>query len=225
MLTPGGLPRGRISLLTAAAPRGPSGRLTLLQSLLALASRSRDVAYVDLVGTLDPGFLADLGADLDACLVLSPEPARWDQGLAMARSLVLAGLPWVALALPEPAGLRSSAWEHGMSALVEAVGKRGCVAVIAAPAPAALPLRHASSLTLTCAAAGWQHAHEDVIGLRVSVTNTKCKLGTSGAEATLLLRYPQPYAVAEVTGLPSVVSPAPPAPARAVPATAAGLAG
>ena len=83
---PGGLPHGRITLL-AAAGRGPSGRLTLLQSLVALASRSHDTGYVDLAGSIDPGFLADLGADLDACLVISPGPAKWERGLVMARSL------------------------------------------------------------------------------------------------------------------------------------------
>src|ERR1039457_4511296 len=87
VLTPGGLPHGRVTLL-AAAGRGPSGRLTPLQSLVALASRAHDTGYVDLAGTLDPGFLADLGADLDACLVISPGPARWERGLVMARALV-----------------------------------------------------------------------------------------------------------------------------------------
>ena len=51
--------------------------MTLLQSLVALASRSHDTGYVDLAGSIDPGFLADLGADLDACLVISPGPAKW----------------------------------------------------------------------------------------------------------------------------------------------------
>src|SRR6202035_3898605 len=68
MLTPGGLPRGRITVLAAAACVAPSGRLPLLKSLTAGASRSRDIGYVDLASSLDPGFLADLNADLGACL-------------------------------------------------------------------------------------------------------------------------------------------------------------
>ena len=205
VLTPGGLPHGRVTLL-AAAGRGPSGRLTLLQSLVALASRSHDTGYVDLAGTLDPGFLADLGADLDACLVISPGPARWERGLVMARALVTAGMPWVGVALggEQP---RPSLWEHALAALAEAVAKRGAVCVVAAPAPVAAPLRHASSLTLVCAAAGWQRANGDVAGLRVRLTTGKSKLGAPGAEATVLLRYPRPYATAEVVGLPSVVVP------------------
>jgi len=205
VLTPGGLPRGRITLL-AAAGRGPSGRLTLLQSLVALASRSHDTGYVDLAGSIDPGFLADLGADLDACLVISPGPEKWERGLVMARSLVTAGMPWVGVALgwEQP---RPSLWEHALAALAEAVAKRGAVCVIATPFPTALPLRHASSLTLTCAPAGWQRANGDVSGLRVLLTTTKSKLGAPGAEATVLLRYPRPYAIAEVLGLPSVIVP------------------
>jgi recA bacterial DNA recombination protein len=205
VLTPGGLPRGRVTLF-AAAGRGPSGRLTLLQSLAALASRSHDTGYVDLAGSLDPGFLADLGADLDACLVISPGPARWERGLVMARALVAAGMPWVGIALggeqPRPA-----LWEHALAALAEAVAKRGAVCVIATPAPVAAPLRHVSSLTLVCAPAGWQRANGDVAGLRVRLTTGKNKLGAPGAEATVLLRYPRPYAAAEVLGLPSVVVP------------------
>jgi hypothetical protein len=205
VLTPGGLPRGRVTLL-AAAGRGPSGRLTLLQSLAALASRSHDAGYVDLAGSIDPGFLADLGADLDACLVISPGPERWERGLVMARALVVSGMPWVGIALgaQQP---RPSLWEHALAALAEAVAKRGAICVIATPAPVAAPLRHTSSLTLVCAAAGWQRANGDVAGLRVRLTNGKNKLGAPGAEATVLLRYPRPYATAEVVGLPSVVVP------------------
>src|SRR5579864_4147827 len=122
ILSPGGLPQGRVTLLAASSRRGPSGRLSLLQSLTALASRSRDVGYVDLAGTLDPGYLADLGADLGSCLVLDPGAGRWERGLVMARSLVRAGLPWLAVALgteqPRPA-----VWEHALAALVEAVAK------------------------------------------------------------------------------------------------------
>jgi hypothetical protein len=205
VLTPGGLPRGRVTVL-AAAGRGPSGRLTLLQSLAALASRSHDTGYVDLAGSLDPGFLADLGADLSACLVISPGPERWERGLVMARSLVTAGMPWVGIALgwEQP---RPVLWDHALAALAEAVAKRGAICVIATPAPVAAPLRHASSLTLVCATAGWQRANGDVSGLRVRLVTGKSKLGAPGAEATVLLRYPRPYATAEVLGLPSVIVP------------------
>jgi recA bacterial DNA recombination protein len=204
-LTPGGLPRGRVSVL-AASTSGPSGRLTLLQSLAAAASRSCDIGYIDLLDTLDPGFLADLGADLDACLVISPGRLHWERGLVMARALVVAGTPWIGIALSDgrpPPRL----WSHALVALAEAIGKRATVCVVAAPAPLAAPLAYASSLTLGCASAGWHLAHGDVAGLRLRLTTIKSKVGAPGAETSLLLRYPRPYATAEVVGLPRVLVP------------------
>ena len=210
VLTPGGLPRGRITVLAAAGRCGPSGRLSLLQSLAARASRSCDIGYVDLTGTLDPGYLADLGAELGSCLVVEPGNAgtgRWERGLVMARSLAVAGLPWLAIAL-DTSRPRSTIWEHALATLAEAVARHGTVAVVAAPAPPSAPLAHASSLTLACTAAGWQRAHGDVTGLRVRVATVKSKVHAPGARATLLLRYPRPYAAAEVVGMPTVIEPA-----------------
>ena len=204
VLTPGGLPRGRITVLAAGGRRGPSGRLSLLQSLAARASRSCDIGYVDLTGTLDPGYLADLDAELGSCLVLDPDVGRWERGLVMARSLAVAGLPWLAIAL-DTSRPRPTIWEHALAALAEAVARHGTVAVVAAPAPPSAPLAYASSLTLACAAAGWQRAHGDVTGLRVRVTTVKSKVHAPGAQATLLLRYPRPYAAAEVVGMPTVI--------------------
>jgi hypothetical protein len=205
-LAPGGLPHGRITLLQAAQA-GTSGRLTLLAALAAHASRDGEVVYVDVAGTLDPGFLADLGADLDSCLAVLPGRDRWREGLAMARALVVAGSPWVAVALGRSRP-RAAAMEQALNGLVEAVHRRRAVCVVAAPAPAALPLAYASSLTLSCTPAGWQEAHGDVTGLRVALEVSKSRLGAPGASDTLLLRYPRPYATAEVVGYPAVVTPA-----------------
>jgi hypothetical protein len=204
-LTPGGLPRGRITLLQAAQA-GATGRLTLLQALVARASHDGEVVYVDVAASLDPGFLADLGANLDSCLAVLPGRGRWREGLAMARALVVAGSPWVAVALgcsrPPAAEI-----EQTLNGLVEAVHRRRAVCVVAAPAPATAPLAYASSLTLSCQPAGWQEANGDVTGLRVVLEVTKNRLGAPGATDTLLLRYPRPYATAEVVGYPAVVTP------------------
>jgi hypothetical protein len=212
-LTPGGLPVGRVSLLAAAS--GASGRLTLLQALVAVASRERTAVYLDLVGSLDPGFLADLGADLSALLVLRPPSGRWGEGFSMARSLVVAGAPWLAIALPAagagsgPAGgsrLRSNAgWEHRLSTLVESVAARRAVCLVSAASPLPAALGYASSLTLECAADGWEEAHGDVLGLRTRLTVVKSKVSTPGETAALLLRYPRPFAAAEAVGRPAVV--------------------
>jgi hypothetical protein len=207
-LTAGGLPLGRLSLLAASPSPGASGRLTLLQALSAGASRERTVVYLDLAGSLDPGFLADLGADLEALLVVRPPSGRWGEGLSMARSLVIAGAPWLAVALPPatPGGSRGDpGWEHRLVGLVEAVSARQAVCLVAAAAPVPPSLSYAASLTLGCVAAGWQEAHGDVVGLRTRLTVLASKVGAPGETATLLLRYPRPFAAAEVIGWPSVV--------------------
>ena len=200
---PRGLPCGRLAVLTGERGRA-TGRLTLLQALAARASRSMEVAYVDLAGTLDPGFLADLGADLGACYVVRPPGRALGPGLAMARALVAAGVPWLAVALPGAArGERG--WEHALSALVGAVEGRGAVACVSSPSPPPAPLAYASSLTLACTPLDWQLAHGDVVGLRVRLRVTKSKVGGVDGEGALLLRYPRPHAPAEVVGLPAVV--------------------
>ena len=211
LTTSGGLPCGRISVL-AGEGRGATGRLTLLQALTAAASRSMEVAYLDLAGSLDPGFLADLGADLDSCLVLRPADGGAAAGLAMARSLARAGIPWIAVALGRgrPAG-SAAALEHALTALAGAVEGSGAVTCVAAPSPLPPPLAYASSLTIGCTPLGWQQAHGDVAGLRVRVRVIKSKLGAPGGESGVLLRYPRPFATAEVVGLPELVEvPAPP---------------
>jgi hypothetical protein len=204
LVAAGGLPCGRLSVLLAGN-RGVSGRLTLLQALAAVASRSMQVAYVDLVGTLDPGFLADLGADLDACLVVRPDQLAPGPGLAMARALVRAGVPWLGIAMAPIRRSSTAAMEHAVSALAGAVEGSRAIACVSAPAPLAAPLAYASSLTVECASLGWQEAHGDVVGLRVGMRTLKSKVGAPSGEASLLLRYPRPQAMGEVVGFPAVV--------------------
>ncbi len=202
-LTPGGLPLGRVSLLTVGSP-GTSGRLTLLQALTATASRERTAVYLDLTGGLDPGYLADLGADLASLLILTPPSGRLGEGLAMAGSLVRAGATWVAVALPPGTRTADSGWEHRLTALTEAVvARRGICLVAAASPPAAL--RHAASLAIRCSAAGWHEVHGDVLGLRVRLTVEKSKVGAPGEWVELLLHYPRPFAAAEVVSRPVVI--------------------
>jgi len=207
-LAPGGLPVGRLTVLAGERRPGclgASGRLTLLQALLAIGSRSMQVAYVDLPGTLDPGFLADLGADLDACLVVRPPRGAPGPGLAMARTLVRAGVPWVGVAFG--AGrVPPGTWTHPLNALVEAAWATRAVACFSAPAPLPAPLAYASSLTVACSPLGWHEAHGDVVGLKVRLEVAKSRVGAPGAETAMLIRYPRPHAVGEVVGLPPLLS-------------------
>jgi hypothetical protein len=215
LLPGGGLPTGRISLLAGqSAPEGmhgephaalaATGRLTLLQALLAIASRSMQVAYVDLPGTLDLGYLADLGADLPSCLVVRPPRGAAGPGLAMARTLVRAGVPWVGIAFG-PRRAAVSAWEHPLTALGEAAWTSRAVVCFSTPAPAAAPLAYASSLSLGCTPLAWQEAHGDVVGLRLRLDVLKSKVGAPGASGLVLLRYPRPHAVGDVVGLPTLL--------------------
>jgi hypothetical protein len=198
------------------------------------------VAYVDLRGSLDPGYLADHGADLDACLVVRPPGGAIGPGLAMARTLVRAGVPWVGISGPDhrlgtrwggpepgrastPGRVSPAAWEHPLTALAEAVWAARAVLSIAVPAPVPAPLAYASSLTLGCSPLGWQEAHGDVVGLRVRLGVEKSKVGAPGASAAVLLRYPRPHAVGEVVGLPALVAPAAAAVVPALDDPAAGL--
>ena len=168
----------------------------------------------------------------------------------MARSLVVAGTPWLAVALPgadslapvrpdtatpvvqpsaagiatpgasplapsgagesprEPRRSRprpDSGWEHRLSTLVESVSTRRAVCLVSAAAPLPPALGYAASLTLECAADGWEEAHGDVLGLRTRLTVVKSKVSTPGETAAMLLRYPRPFAAAEAVGRPAVV--------------------
>ena len=216
LLPGGGLPRGRISVL-AGEGMGASGRLTLLQAMAATASREGPVAYVDLAGSLDPGFLADLGAELEACLVVRPPGGAMAVGLAMARTLVRAGVPWVGVALGRgrPAG-PPAALGHALTALAGVAETGRAVICVAATAPLPAPLASASSLTLACRGLGWRETHGDVDGLRVGVRVTTAKIGSPGAEGALLLRYPRPQGRAEVVALPTLTA-APAVPVSAAP--------
>jgi recA bacterial DNA recombination protein len=203
-LVGGGLPLGRIAVL-AGQRATASGRLTLLQALLAVASRSGQVAYVDLPGSLDPGYLADLGADLPSCLVVRPPQGAAGPGLAMARTLVRAGVPWVGIAFAPGRSGAAAGWEHPLTALGEAAWSSRAVVCVSAPAPLPRPLAYASSLTLGCTPLGWQEAHGDVVGLRVRLDVLKSKVGAPGASSPALLRYPRPHAVGDVVGLPTLL--------------------
>lgn len=164
----------------------------------------------------------------------------------MARSLVMAGAPWLAVALPageasaiprhpiSPAVGAGSGpegrsrprsdlgWEHRLSTLVESVAARRAVCLVSAASPLPPALGYAASLTLECAADGWEEAHGDVLGLRTRLTVVKSKVSTPGETAALLLRYPRPFAVAEAVGRPAVVDLNLTAEATDVPAAAAG---
>ena len=206
VLLPGGLPVGRVTVIAGAAPRA-TGRLSLLQTLLATASQSMQVVYVDLPGTLDPGILFDLGLDGESCLVVRPPSRAIGPGLAMARSLVRAGVPWVGVAFPNGSERSAEAWRHPLTALADAAWTGRAVLCVSAPAPLPRPLAYASSLTLISTKLAWHEDHDDIVGMRVQLTVSKSKVGAPGAMADVLIGYPRPHKVPSVVGLPSVMPP------------------
>jgi hypothetical protein len=84
------------------------------------------------------------------------------------------------------------------------VAARRAICLVAAASPSAA-LRHAASLAIRCSAAGWHEAHGDVLGLRLRLTVEKSKVGAPGEWTDLLLRYPRPFATAEVVTRPFVI--------------------
>jgi hypothetical protein len=212
LLAGGGLPVGLVTVLAGESQGGAggaTGRLSLLQGLLAIASRQMQVAYVDLPGTLDPGYVADFGLDPTSCLVVRPPGGAVGPGLAMARALIRAGVPWVGVAFPNRLVSAPSTWEHPLSALVAAAKTAGAVLAFSALAPLPAPLAHASSLTIACSRLGWHEVHGDVDGIRIALTISKSKISAPGATGVALVRYPRPHAVADVVGMPTLLGSSP----------------
>ncbi|HXA27682.1 MAG TPA: hypothetical protein VN193_02950 [Candidatus Angelobacter sp.] len=208
LLPGGGLPKGRLTVLAGEGqrenPQRTTGRRAILQTLTCSASQVTQVAYVDFPATLDLGYLFDLGLNAENCLIARPPGGAIGPGLAMARTLLRAGVPWVGICFPAvlPPG---SGWAHALNALVEAAWSCRGVVCLAAPAPLPAALAHASSLTLTCTPTGWAKQHGYVTGLRLVVGVTKNKLGAPGAAADTLVKFSRPHSVPDVVGVPTLL--------------------
>lgn len=182
----GGLPRGRISVLQGAPG---SGRLSLALALLAQATREfARVVVIDLEGGLDPWTVWRLGADLGAMTLIRP-PTRVAAGEA-AVALARAGAGWLLMLgdLPEPT----------LASLESGAARSGCVVIavngpmgVAGPQEAREALAFASSLTLELERIRWVKERGQVVGIRTHVTCVKNKLGASGSQVDMELRYPR----------------------------------
>jgi len=179
----GGLPRGRISLL-----RGPSGsgKRSLAEHCLAVASREGFAAYLDTTGSLDPAYLDFLGADLRRTLVIRPQTP--DEAWSAAVTLARAGMPFLVLELEAEQALPEAA----LSAM-PAAGEQGqCAVLVVVDERPQLPLDQAASLRLEIQRESWRYAHGDITGIDVVVRVTKNKLALPGKAAALRLTYPHP---------------------------------
>ena len=173
----GGLPRGRLSVLTGTAT---SGKLSLALDLLARATRElAQVLVIDPEGCFDPSAPAPFGADLGALTVVRPPDlaAAGEAATALAR----AGAGFL-LILRAPG-------EADLSPLEAASARSGCL-VLAVAGSCPQPLAYASSLTLGLEREGWLRERGQLVGLRARLRCLKNKLAPPVGEAELEVRYP-----------------------------------
>lgn len=178
----GGLPRGRLSVLSG---HGTSGKLSLGLDLLARGSRElSQVVVVDPSRSFDPGTLALLGGELERVLAIRPRDgaACGEAALALAR----AGCGLLVVLLPARVLAAAESW---LPALEGAAGRSGSVVVaIAEDVPPALA--HSSSFTLGLERTGWVIADGGPVGVRAWLRCLKNRVGVPGREAELEVRYP-----------------------------------
>ncbi len=179
-LAVGGLPRGRISVLRG---RAGSGKRSLAQHCLAVASREGFAVYLDTSGGLDPAYLDFLGADLHRILVIRPQSP--DEAGNAALTLVRASVPFLAMESAEsfPEGVLTalpSASEQG-GGIVLGIGERPRAA-----------LDESASLRLEVHRSAWRDAYGDITGAELTVHVTKNRLARPGARALIHVSYPHP---------------------------------
>ena len=171
----GGLPRGRLTLLTGS---GTCGKLTLALAVLACATREFAHAVVIDKGNFDPWALLPFGPDLGSLTVVSLQA---DPAGEAAAALAKAGAGFILLMgeVPEP-------W---LGPLEAGANRSGTVLVGVVDAPGRA-LAHASSLSLGFSKAGWIEERGQLVGLRTFVRCLKNRVAPPLGEAELEIRYP-----------------------------------
>jgi RecA/RadA recombinase len=173
----GGLPRGRLTLLTGS---GTCGKLTLALAVLASATHEFAHAVVIDSGPLsfDPWALLPFGPDLSSLTVvrLQADPAG-----EAAAALAKAGAGFLLLMgeVPEP-------W---LGPLEAGANRSGTVLVGVVDAPGRA-LAHASSLSLGFSQAGWIEERGQLVGLRTVARCLKNRVAPPIGEVELEIRYP-----------------------------------
>lgn len=175
----GGLPKGRLTLLTGA---GTCGKLTLALELLAHASREfAHAIVVDQERQFDPWSMLPFQPDLDALTVITP-PSLEAAGEA-ASALARAGAGFILLMgeIPEP-------W---LGPLEAGASRSGAVVVGVIDSPGRA-FAHASSLSLTFARSGWIFERGQLIGMTCGALVAKNKLGPPLARSELEIHFTSP---------------------------------
>ncbi len=172
----GGLPHGRLSLLTGI---GTCGKLTLSLALLSAATHEfAHAVVVDTRGEFDPWTLLPFHPDLARLTVvrLGPDPA----GEAMA-ALAKAGAGFILLMGEVP-----EAWLGS----IEAGANRSSAVLVGVVDSAGRAFAHASSLSLGFSRSDWVWERGQLVGLRSVVRCLKNRVAPPLGESELEIRYP-----------------------------------
>ena len=172
----GGIPQGRLSLLTGS---GTCGKLTLALALLARATHEFAHALVIDGGGFDPKMLLPFSPELGALTVVSA-PAPEVAGEA-ATTLARAGAGFVLLMCEVP--------EHWLGPLESGANRSGTVVVDVADAPDRA-LAHASSFSVAFSRTDWIWERGQLVGLRTSARCVKNRVAPPLGETELEVRYP-----------------------------------
>ncbi|HET9410523.1 MAG TPA: hypothetical protein VFO75_01445 [Candidatus Dormibacteraeota bacterium] len=173
----GGLPRGRISLLTGG---GTCGKLTLALALLAGATHEfAHAVVIDPARGFDPWTLLPFDPDLGALTVVHAPTA--DAAGEAASALARAGAGFILLMgeVPEP-------W---LGPMESGANRSGTVVVGVVESPGRA-FAHASSLSLGFLRTGWVWDRGQLVGLRTLARCTKNRVAPPLGETELEIRYP-----------------------------------
>jgi RecA/RadA recombinase len=172
----GGLPRGRLTLLTGG---GTCGKLTLALAMLAGATHEfAHAVVIDNRASFDPWALLPFDPDLRSLTVvrLDSEPAG-----EAAAALAKAGAGFILLMgeVPEP-------W---LGPLEAGANRSGSVLVGVVDTPGRA-FAHASSLSLGFSRTDWVFERDQLVGLRTIARCLKNRVARPLEESELEIRYP-----------------------------------
>ena len=172
----GGLPRGRLTVLTG---NGTCGKLTLALALLASATRElAHVIVIDHQSGFDPWTLLPYSPELGALTVVrAPAP---DLAGEAAAALAKAGAGFILLMGEVP--------EHWLGPLESAANRSGTVLMGVLDAPGRA-FAHASSLSVGFSRTEWIWERGQMVGLRALARCVKNRVAPPLGETELEIRY------------------------------------
>jgi RecA/RadA recombinase len=172
----GGMPQGRITLLTGS---GTCGKLSLGLALLARATHAFAHAVVIDGGGFDPSSLTPFSPEPGALTVVRA-PAPEVAGEAAA-TLARAGAGFLLLMCDVP--------EHWLGPLESGANRSGSVVVEVVDA-ADRALAHAASFSVAFSRIAWVWERGQLVGLRTTARCVKNRVAPPLAETELEVRYP-----------------------------------